>query len=253
MKIISIIFVAFCHAMLFLSLVGVEGELLMADFSSEGLTEMQEDGSNFPKYPHQSKEYVIAVVDSDWIFPNYVEPPKAKEPEIKDEPIITPTEIIPATPPTPPEKVEASAKPEPKPTKKPVQAPKKTQQPTANKTQKGTGAGQRNAVGKGSGNNLTDGPAGFSNGNSQQTLLNNIQRCYPLISRKRGEQGVAVVRIHVDANGHATRTELIQSTKFSRLDNCALESVKSLKVKPKVVNGKNTSSHFDQTIRFRLN
>lgn len=242
MKVFSIVFVAACHAALFFALIGIEGELLIADLSSEGQSEMQLDDAITTKYPHQSTEYIITVIDSDWIFPNYVEPPKATEREIKDTP--TPTQTLPDT---------QNSTPEPKPTKQATQTTPKKQITTASQTQTSTGAGQRNAIGKGSGNNSYDGPAGFSNGNSQQTILNNIQRCYPLISRKRGEQGVAIVRIHVDANGQTTRTELIQSTKFSRLDNCALESVRSLKVKPKIMNGKSTASYFDQTIRFRLN
>lgn len=251
MKVFSIVFVATCHAALFFALIGIEGELLIADLSSEGQSEIQHDDAITTNYPHQSTEYIITVIDSDWIFPNYVDPPKAAEPEIKDTPIITPAEITPTPPQTLPDTQNIT--PKPKPTKQATQTTPKKQTTTASQTQTSTGAGQRNAIGKGSGNNSYDGPAGFSNGNSQQTILSNIQRCYPLISRKRGEQGVAIVRIHVDANGHTTRTELIQSTKFSRLDNCALESVRSLKVKPKIMNGKSTASYFDQTIRFRLN
>lgn len=258
MKFISILFVIFCHSALFLVFIHTENELLMADFSSEGLTELNAEQDNFQsKYPHQNDAYVITVELSDWAYPNTQEIPTEEPkviPEIQTEPAIqelVQPEIKPESIPEPqiqPKKI--APKPEKTNTQKPTQ-PTKPANSTHN--QKGTGSGNRNAIGSGTGKNSTDGPAGFTNGNSDQTILRNIQRCYPLISRRRSEQGLAIVRIHVDANGNSTKTEIIQSTNFSRLDKCALESVKSLKVKSKVVNGKKAPSHFDQPIRFRLN
>ena len=251
MKLLSILFVIFCHSALFLVFIHTENELLMADFSSEGLTELNAEQDNFQsKYPHQDDAYVITVELSDWAYPNSTQKTPIEEhkvaPEIQSEPTIQ-------------EPIQPEIKPQPAP--EPQIQPKKTSPKPAKSTkptnsahnQKGTGSGNRNAIGNGTGKNSTDGPAGFVNGNSDQTILRNIQRCYPLISRRRGEQGLAIVRIYVDANGNSTKAEIIQSTNFSRLDKCALESVKSLKVKSKVVNGKKSPSHFDQPIRFRLN
>lgn len=252
MKLLAVFIVAVCHIALFFTLLDVEKNVLMADFSAEGLTELNHESDTFtPKYAHKAQEYVITVdlnIESDWSFPIFIEPVKMPEPiqepivEKIIEPIVpieTPKPIIPET------------------SKKIVEAPKEA---TTNKmvnnsqkSQKGTGAGNRNSVGKGSGNNSVDGPAGFANGNSDQTILQNIQRCYPRISRQRGEQGVAIIRIHVDQNGKVIRKELIQSTNFSRLDKCALESVQAMNVKPKIMNGRKTSGYFDQSIRFRLN
>lgn len=259
MKFISILFVIFCHSALFLVFIHTENELLMADFSSEGLTELNSESTTFrSKYPHQNDAYVITVELSDWIYPNVaqeipVEDPKVI-PEIKTELAIQ--EII---------QPEAKSEPMPEPQIQPKKTAPKPEKTTTPKTvkptkpansshnQKGTGSGNRNAIGSGTGKNSIDGPAGFINGNSEQTILRNIQRCYPLISRRRGEQGLAIIRIHVDTNGNATKTELVQSTNFSRLDKCALESVKTLKVKPKITNGQKSPSYFDQPIRFRLN
>ncbi len=253
MRLFSVLLVLFCHSLLIFVLVFTEDELLMADFSSEGLSASQAESEIFqPKYQHQDDAYVIAVELSDWTFPNaqeiVIEQPKIM-PKITSEPIIEETENQSETIPEP--KAPAQ-KPAPKKvvTQKPIQSPKSTNN---THTQKGTGSGNRNAAGIGSGKNSTDGPAGFINGNSEQTILRNIQRCYPLISRRRGEQGLAIVRIHVDANGNSTKVEIIQSTQFSRLDKCALDSVKSLKVKSKVTNGQKSTSYFDQPIRFRLN
>lgn len=250
MKSISVIFVFIFHALLFFALLDVEGELLMRDLSTEGMSEqIKKHETLLPKYAHQQEEYIITTTDSLWIFPRIIEPeikkdiqPVIEPPKIISKPIPIPEPIQPIKP-TPKVNIEPTKTPE-----KPIQ--KKS---TATQSQKGTGSGNKNATGKGSGKNSTDGPAGFIDGNSNQTLLRNIQRCYPLISRRRGEQGLAVVRIHVNADGNSTRTELIQSTNFSRLDKCALESVKSLKVKSKIHNGKAINSYFDQPIRFRLN
>lgn len=250
MKLLSILFVIFCHSALFLVFIHTENELLMADFSSEGLTELNAEQETFKaKYPHQDDAYVITVELSDWTYPNATQEIPIEEPKVTPEITIEPMIQEPI-----PEPQTQSKKIAPKPEKTITQKPIQSTKP-ANSThnQKGTGSGNRNAIGNGTGKNSTDGPAGFANGNSDQTILRNIQRCYPLISRRRGEQGLAIVRIYVDANGNSTKTEIIQSTNFSRLDKCALESVKSLKVKSKVVNGKKSPSHFDQPIRFRLN
>lgn len=252
MKFISIIFVTFCHALLFFTLIGIESELLMADLSSEGLSELNADPSSFAaQYPHQKERYVITVDISDWIFPNNQEPSNQVNQEVllpKPEPIIKEVSTEKAPPKSElPQQIAAP--------KKEIQQniTKNTNSKNHTQTQKGTGSGNRKAVGKGSGQNSYDGPAGFLNGDHEQTILRNIQRCYPLISRRRGEQGLAIVRIYVDTNGNSTKTEIIQSTNFSRLDKCALESVKSLKVKARTVNGQKTASYFDQPIRFRLN
>ncbi|WP_096777476.1 energy transducer TonB [Wohlfahrtiimonas populi] len=230
----------------------------MTDFSSEGLTELNSESTTFQsKYLHQNDAYVITVELSDWTYPNTTELPIEEPktiPEIQTEPAIQETIQPEAKSESAPEPHIQPKKTVPKPEKTTTQKTVKSAKPANNThNQKGTGSGNRNAIGSGTGKNSIDGPAGFTNGNSDQTILRNIQRCYPLISRRRGEQGLAIVRIHVDANGNSTKTEIIQSTNFSRLDKCALESVKSLKVKSKVVNGKKSSSHFDQPIRFRLN
>jgi TonB family protein len=259
MKFFSILFVIFCHSVIFLVFIHTENKLLIADFSSEGLTELNSESTTFQsKYPHQNDAYVITVELSDWIYPNATQEIPVEEPKVILE-IETELAIQKTIQP------EAKSEPIPEPQIQPKKTSSKPEKTTKQKTvksakpansthnQKGTGSGNRNAIGNGTGKNSIDGPAGFTNGNSDQTILRNIQRCYPLISRRRGEQGLAIVRIHVDANGNSTKTEIIQSTNFSRLDKCALESVKSLKVKSKVVNGKKSPSYFDQPIRFRLN
>lgn len=231
----------------------------MADFSSEGLTELNAEQTVFQsQYRHQDDAYVITVELSEWTYPNTTQEIPTEEPKVALE-IQTETVIQ--------EPIQPEIKPQPAPEpqiqpKKNVSKPKAivAQKPiastkNANSThnQKGTGSGHRNTIGNGTGKNSTDGPAGFVNGNSDQTILRNIQRCYPLISRRRGEQGLAIVRVYVDANGNATKTEIVQSTRFSRLDKCALESIKSLKVKSKISNGQKAPSYFDQPIRFHLN
>lgn len=246
MRIILILIVISAHAFLIKNLMTNNDMMGFSDLSSEGLTELsaQTETKALPKFLHQNEERVITVeIGSDWLFPNAIVPEPDPTPEPKAEPIPEP-EPIPVSKPI---KVE-TPKAQPTQPKAAPKAAKNNQQIN----RKGTGQGERNAVGRGTGKNNTDGPSGFSVGNAEQLILKNVNKCYPLISRQRGEEGVATVRIHVDAKGNVTHVELIKPAAFSRLNKCAIAAVKGIKVKPKIVNGQPTSSHFDKAIRFRL-
>lgn len=55
--------------------------------------------------------------------------------------------------------------------------------------------------------------------------LNNPAPPYPSISRRLGEQGKVMLRVHVLANGSADRVDIKQSSGSSRLDEAAREAV----------------------------
>jgi protein TonB len=62
---------------------------------------------------------------------------------------------------------------------------------------------------------------------------------YPPQSRRLGEQGSCVLQVLVDASGHVTDSKLVQSSGSSRLDQAALEGVKtSYRFFPGTVDGK---------------
>lgn len=62
--------------------------------------------------------------------------------------------------------------------------------------------------------------------------LNNPPPSYPSVSRRLGEQGKVLLRVHVDEQGMPTSVVLRTSSGFERLDNVALETVRRWKFVP---------------------
>ncbi len=62
--------------------------------------------------------------------------------------------------------------------------------------------------------------------------LENPAPPYPSMSRRKGEQGRVVLRIHVGANGTANELSLASSSGFPRLDDSALATVRHWKFLP---------------------
>lgn len=62
--------------------------------------------------------------------------------------------------------------------------------------------------------------------------LDNPKPHYPPISRRVGEQGKVVLRVHVAADGSATEVQLHTSSGYTRLDDSALATVRRWKFVP---------------------
>ncbi len=62
--------------------------------------------------------------------------------------------------------------------------------------------------------------------------LNNPAPHYPPLSRRLGEEGRVILRVFVDEKGLPARIEIRSSSKYERLDNIALETVKQWKFVP---------------------
>ena len=60
---------------------------------------------------------------------------------------------------------------------------------------------------------------------TQADYLNNPKPAYPALSRRLGEQGRAVVRVLIGADGLPQKAELHSSSGFERLDRAALDTV----------------------------
>lgn len=60
---------------------------------------------------------------------------------------------------------------------------------------------------------------------------------YPAISRRMGEEGKLVLRVELDESGHIDDAHVIDSSGYERLDNAALEAVKSWQCRPSMRNG----------------
>ncbi|QGX39475.1 energy transducer TonB [Permianibacter aggregans] len=62
--------------------------------------------------------------------------------------------------------------------------------------------------------------------------LNNPAPEYPSLSRKRGEQGTVLLRVHVLPDGLPDQIELAESSGFSRLDKAAMRTVNQWRFVP---------------------
>ena len=60
---------------------------------------------------------------------------------------------------------------------------------------------------------------------SDASYLNNPPPPYPPLSKRMGEQGRVMVRVHISADGIATRAEVQRSSGFPRLDETAVQTV----------------------------
>lgn len=60
---------------------------------------------------------------------------------------------------------------------------------------------------------------------SDAAYLSNPQPPYPPLSKRLGEQGRVVVRVHISTDGIATRAEVQKSSGFPRLDETAVQTV----------------------------
>lgn len=60
---------------------------------------------------------------------------------------------------------------------------------------------------------------------SDANYLNNPPPPYPPLSKRLGEQGRVMVRVHISADGIATRAEVQKSSGFPRLDDTAVHTV----------------------------
>ncbi len=60
---------------------------------------------------------------------------------------------------------------------------------------------------------------------------------YPPLSRRMGEEGKLVLRVELDETGQIDKAEVISSSGYARLDNAALETVKSWQCQPPLRDG----------------
>jgi len=60
---------------------------------------------------------------------------------------------------------------------------------------------------------------------------------YPAISRRMGEEGKLILRVELDESGRIENARVVDSSGYDRLDNAALEAVKSWQCKPAMRNG----------------
>ncbi|HEX4910520.1 MAG TPA: energy transducer TonB [Permianibacter sp.] len=79
---------------------------------------------------------------------------------------------------------------------------------------------------------VSDAPPAPSEPRFDADYLQNPAPVYPALSRKRGEHGVVLLRVHVRADGSADQIEFVESSGYSRLDDAAMRAVKRWRFVP---------------------
>lgn len=82
--------------------------------------------------------------------------------------------------------------------------------------------------------------------------LQNPKATYPPLSRRMGEQGLAVVRVLVGADGNPQKAELKRSSGYERLDKAALEYVMKCRYVPGKVGGVAQTMWYDAPVNYVL-
>jgi protein TonB len=87
---------------------------------------------------------------------------------------------------------------------------------------------------------------------SDADYLQNLKPAYPANSRRLGEQGKAIVRVLIGADGAAHKSEIRKSSGFERLDQAALATVQRWRYVPGKRGGVPESMWFSIPINFVL-
>ncbi len=159
-----------------------------------------------------------------WVTP--AEEPKA-DPVIEPQPVVEP-EPLPLPPPE--VKKPSPVKVKPKPLKKPKPVVKsvkpeskpKTEQPVSAPVQQLKPAPAKAEIA----------PAPVEAPKFNAAYLSNPAPVYPRRSRMLEEEGIVKLQVHVSAEGNALAVQLFKSSGFSRLDDAALNAVKSWRFVP---------------------
>ena len=80
----------------------------------------------------------------------------------------------------------------------------------------------------------------------------NQKPIYPNMSKRLGEQGTVVLRVLVKADGSAGEVEVKSSSNYSRLDQAAIDAVKTWRFNPAKIDGKATDEWYQVPIPFKL-
>lgn len=178
-----------------------------------------------------------------------MEPPKLQGVLIAPEPKIAP----------PPPKAEPEPqKPQPKPKKPPLKPQPKPTEKTPPPVAKAAAAAPTPAPSK-TVNQTTaaSSPAKTAEPATQLPSadaagLNNKAPVYPMLSRKRKEQGTVWLLLLVSKEGLVTQLKLKKTSGFDRLDQAALQAVKKWKFQPARKQGQAIDYWYELPLKFSL-
>ena len=83
-------------------------------------------------------------------------------------------------------------------------------------------------------------------------ILSLPEPVYPVLSRKRGEEGQVVLEVTISAQGEVRRAQVNRSSSFKRLDRAALSAVKKALFSPATEYGASVESVMKVAYRFEL-
>jgi protein TonB len=87
---------------------------------------------------------------------------------------------------------------------------------------------------------------------AQADYLNNPKPSYPRLSKRMGEQGEVRLRVDIASDGTVTQVVLAHSSGFERLDDAAINAVKSWKFKPAKQGDVSMASTVEIPVKFML-
>lgn len=91
-----------------------------------------------------------------------------------------------------------------------------------------------------------------TNGLAQPDYLQNPSPAYPLLARRNGWEGTAVLRVDVTTTGTAAQVALLQSSGHSVLDEAATAAVRRWRFRPARLGNDPVDSEVDVPVRFLL-
>jgi protein TonB len=80
----------------------------------------------------------------------------------------------------------------------------------------------------------------------------NAKPVYPFMSKRLNEQGTVMLRVQVKADGTAGHVEVKSSSGFPRLDQAAMDAVKTWRFNPATVDGKPIEEWYQVPITLKL-
>jgi periplasmic protein TonB len=95
-------------------------------------------------------------------------------------------------------------------------------------------------------------PAAIAPPRFDATYLQNPPPRYPLVARRRGEEGTVTLRVHVRRDGVPASVRLEKTSGSSVLDNAALEAVRAWRFAPARQGGEAVDAWVLVPIVFRL-
>jgi protein TonB len=92
----------------------------------------------------------------------------------------------------------------------------------------------------------------LGNGLVKAEALSLPEPVYPVLSRKRGEEGRVIIELEISAEGKVLKAEVANSSSYPRLDRAALEAVKKAAFSPATEYGRPVESELKVAYRFKL-